>query len=346
MGKSEVKRCEVRRCLKNRIAESVVDVTLDDCANNPRKIGLRKARINLRNIGRHSSTEQDYCSNDNSDANEDTSTSAPMSHSTGTKKTKLKDKSAVGVMYPPDIWFLIAKYIPPEELYRFSLICKDAYRVILSVHFWKQICKRYQGDETSLPRELRNVSDSRRGLRARAIRLLYLRCPSLMKRIKPPVAPRYEPYTLQGMRLLLAWHEKEGSVWNFYFKWINRNVDARDYRRSELFENTEAGCRVLKATCSEFVCFPYPQYSYLSTIHLGLTSDMRHQKLSLGFSDYTTTHCVAKMKQNLGRGAVVQNKIDLEPISQCILMDWWHPEYPYPRDNVRPSIMPCPDEEW
>lgn len=76
---------------------------------------------------------------------------------------------------------------------------------------------RYQGDETSLPRELRNVSDSRRGLRARAIRLLYLRCPSLMKRIKPPVAPRYEPYTLQGMRLLLAWHEVNTLVQFYQF---------------------------------------------------------------------------------------------------------------------------------
>jgi hypothetical protein len=27
-------------------------------------------------------------------------------------------------------------------------------------------------------------------------------------------------------------------------------------------------------------------------------------------------------------------------------MDWWHPEYPYPRENPRPSILPCPNEEW
>ena len=66
---------------------------------------------------------------------------------------------------------------------------------------------RFQGDESSLPKDLQNVCDSRRGLRARAIRILYLRCSSLIKYIKPPVAARYEPYTLQGMKLLLAWHE-------------------------------------------------------------------------------------------------------------------------------------------
>ena len=134
------------------------------------------------------------------------------------------------VIYPSDVWFLIARYIPPEDLSKFALICKDAYQVILSVQFWKQLCQKYETekffkilyfhkklieicifrylrDETSLPRELQNPCDSRRGLRARAIRLLYLRCPSLIRHIKPPVAPRYEPYTLQGMRLLLAWHE-------------------------------------------------------------------------------------------------------------------------------------------
>ena len=62
-------------------------------------------------------------------------------------------------------------------------------------------------DETQLPRSLHNPCDSRLGLRSRVIRLFFLRCPALVQRIKPPVAPRYEPYTLQGMQLVLAWHE-------------------------------------------------------------------------------------------------------------------------------------------
>lgn len=172
------------------------------------------------------------------------------------------------------------------------------------------------------------------------------------------------------MKLALTWHEvrlsfyflfidlyfplkcffqifqKEGSLWNFYFKWISRDPRQNSHKRNEIFENPEADCRILKATCNEFVCFPYPQYCYLSSINLGLTSDMRHQKLSLGFNDYTTTHSKEKMKQNLGRGSIVQCRIDLEPIAKCVLMDWWHPEYPYPRENPRPSVLPCPNEEW
>lgn len=53
-----------------------------------------------------------------------------------------KDRTPVGTTYPPDIWFLIAPYIPPEDLLRFALICKDAYKVLLSIQFWKQLCQR------------------------------------------------------------------------------------------------------------------------------------------------------------------------------------------------------------
>ena len=67
--------------------------------------------------------------------------------------------------------------------------------------------------------------------------------------------------------------------------------------------------------------------------------------MTLGFSDYTTTHCNAKMKQNLGRGNTVQCRIDLEPITRCILMDWWHPEYP--RLIARPNYENmCSTEDW
>lgn len=47
-----------------------------------------------------------------------------------------------GVVYPQDVWFLVAKYIPPEDLGRFALICKDASRVLYSVRFWKQLFHR------------------------------------------------------------------------------------------------------------------------------------------------------------------------------------------------------------
>ena len=188
-----------------------------------------------------------------------------------------------------------------------------------------------------------------------------------MQKIKTPVAPQYEPYTLQGMQLLFNWHEvleiiihnnkwpllpnifntqKAGSVWNYYFKLLSRTPDT-DRHKNELFENPESDYRVLKVTSPAFICISYPQSCYLLSVHLGLTSDLRNQKLTLGLSDYTTTHCAAKMKQNLGRGTMLQNRIILEPITKCVVADWWHPEYPYPKLNhFSNGLISCSAEEW
>jgi len=195
-----------------------------------------------------------------------------------------------------------------------------------------------------LPIDLFTDNYHRRGLRARVIRILFYLNPVLMEKIKPPVAPQYEPYTLQGMQLLYNWHEKSGSVWNYYFKLLSKTLNMGRHK-SELFENPESDYRVLKVTSPEFICISYPQSCYLLNVHLGLTSDMRNHKLTLELGDYTTTHCAAKMKQNLGRG--IQHRIILEPITKCIVADWWHPEYPYPKLNYFSNgLISCSTEEW
>ena len=67
---------------------------------------------------------------------------------------------------------------------------------------------RYYCDDGSLPLDLHLVSDERRGLRARVIRLLFLRCPTMIHRLRsPPAATRYELNSLLGMKLSLTWHE-------------------------------------------------------------------------------------------------------------------------------------------
>lgn len=87
-----------------------------------------------------SSPEPDFVGDSDSD---EVALSTPMSLSLKNKKApKQEKKSAHGTVYPSDVWFHIAKYIAPEDLSRFALICKDAYRVILSVQFWKQLCQR------------------------------------------------------------------------------------------------------------------------------------------------------------------------------------------------------------
>ena len=58
-----------------------------------------------------------------------------------------------------------------------------------------------------LPKDLDGYCDEHLGLRARVIRILYFLYPPLIKNITSPVLPQYEPYTLQGKKLLLTWRE-------------------------------------------------------------------------------------------------------------------------------------------
>lgn len=329
---------------KQKVSDLYSDVTLDECANNPLKINVFKNRICLTKISQ--SLDGNTCSDTINDPDDDDQERTAKPETLRNESNKLEEPLSKGITYPPDIWFQIARHIPPECICQFSLICKDAYKVFLSAQFWKDMLKRFRYKDSLLPIELFTENDSRQGLRARVIRILFFLSPVFVQKISPPVTAQYEPYSLQGLQLLFHWHEKEGKTWNYYFKLLSTGRDIQ-HHKSELFENSESDYRVLKVTCPEFICISYPQSCYLLTVHLGLTSDMRNQKLTLGLSDYTTTHCTAKVKQNLGRGAMLQTRIILEPVMKCIVTDWWHPEYPYPRINhISNGLDSCSTEEW
>ena len=42
----------------------------------------------------------------------------------------------LGRAYPLDVWYLIARYLTPEDVGRFALICQATNSVVNSVAFW------------------------------------------------------------------------------------------------------------------------------------------------------------------------------------------------------------------
>ena len=44
--------------------------------------------------------------------------------------------------YPIDLWFLIAMYISPEDLGKFSLICRASHHVVNTVAFWMRLFRK------------------------------------------------------------------------------------------------------------------------------------------------------------------------------------------------------------
>lgn len=320
-----------RRKIRSSVPEQLTDITLADCANNPQRLWRPKVRRDLVN---KENVDEDSGSSDETAAIE-----IVLQSEKPTKKAiSFPAPSLVecpGRTYPSDLWFLIVRYISVEDLVNFALLCRGAYEATQSTELWRRLYKRFYVDVASLPVDLQVYCVDRPGLQARAVRLLHLRCPAMIQRRRQPdVSARYEPRSLHGSRLVLAWHEKEGDQWSCYFKFAaagGADEERPTGAEPELTHNPQRGFRVLKTTSDQRLCFPYPSYAYVSVIQLGLASDLRRQKLTLGFGDYATTRCAAKMKQSLGRSAHVKHQIELEPLSKCLVLCWWHPEYPHPR---------------
>ena len=56
-----------------------------------------------------------------------------------------ESESYDGGEYPVDIWLMLSAYIRPEDVCRFSLICKNAWIVTCTAAFWTRLYRRSAG---------------------------------------------------------------------------------------------------------------------------------------------------------------------------------------------------------
>ncbi|XP_072504265.1 transmembrane protein 183A isoform X3 [Notamacropus eugenii] len=81
-------------------------------------------------------------SSDEMDAQEESIREQTVSRKKKSKRHKEDPEGAVGEEYPMDIWLLLASYIRPEDIVKFSLICKDAWTVTCTAAFWTRLYRR------------------------------------------------------------------------------------------------------------------------------------------------------------------------------------------------------------
>ena len=60
------------------------------------------------------------------------------------RRTKSSSTSSqdTGVTYSDDVWFLIGRFVDPEDVLRFALICRATHCVTHLVGFWTNLYKR------------------------------------------------------------------------------------------------------------------------------------------------------------------------------------------------------------
>ncbi|XP_062365746.1 transmembrane protein 183A isoform X7 [Cinclus cinclus] len=107
-----------------------------------------------------------------------------------------------GEEYPIDIWLLLASYIRPEDIVRFSLICKKAWTVTCTAAFWTRLYRRHYSLDAYLPLRLRPESmEKLHCLRACVIRsLFHMYEPFAARLSRNPTIPDSTPSTLKNSR--------------------------------------------------------------------------------------------------------------------------------------------------
>ncbi|XP_019736666.1 transmembrane protein 183A isoform X3 [Hippocampus comes] len=210
-------------------------------------------------------------SSDDLDAEEDGDSDTKVIHKKKNKRRKESSESSDGQEYPVDIWLVLSSYIRPEDVCRFSLICRNAWTVTCTAVFWTRLYRRHYRNDVDLPFRLQpDCIDRMCSLRARVIRSLFHLYEPFSSRVsKIPTMPESTPTTLLNSKCLLFWIKKvtgtrpEG-LWEFNFKFLKqgntKNGHAKSLRMPQQYEevhtNSDSDCYMLQVSTFNFIFTP------------------------------------------------------------------------------------------
>lgn len=240
-----------------------------------------------------------------------------------------------GNEYPLDVWFILSKYIRPEDVGRFAGICKSTYEEVCTAQFWFNLYKRFYATTPTLPEQLQPECLVRKySLRTSVIRALYFMYTPFIDRIK--AKQEQHPDKVTKRECILMWHEKKKSHWFYYFKMKERNTNVLPHtrrkvekHRPDLLEilddvsaNQDEYCQVLQVTCKDFIPVPPVLGLTLTSVMFTLSSGFIHHKLQLGFNTGVQS-CLRTTDGGTGVSVI------LDPVINVKVLDWWHPLYPH-----------------
>ncbi|XP_033751514.1 transmembrane protein 183-like isoform X2 [Pecten maximus] len=259
------------------------------------------------------------------------------------RKRRLKGSESedTGISYPIDLWYVLSRYIHPEDLSIFSRLCQSTYTVTNTIQFWKGIYKRYAIDLSKLPNFLQPVCLERvHGLRQRVIRALFFVYPVFISRTvtAAPFQDQQLCYNLTGHLCLVSWHEPHKNMWNFNFKLrkermgeINSLLRLKGEPQNlhsgykDLHHNLENDSYVLRVTCKNFTGIPPVMGLVLTNVILRLSASMRYFTLHLMFD----TTLKQGMGSNVRDSQSLEKVVILDPVVDIRVFPWWHPNYPH-----------------
>lgn len=165
-------------------------------------------------------------------------------------------------VYPIDIWILISKHIQPEDVCRFALICRQTAAICASASFWSHLYNSNYRLVDNLPVRLQPECMVRfGGLRACVIRSLHYTYRPFVDKLKEAATQDF--HCVEKRECVGQWTFPIKDQWIFCYKLKqkllanSRLSEADRIRRSakllaihsDIYQNTEEGCKILVVCC-------------------------------------------------------------------------------------------------
>lgn len=310
----------------SKINPFLLDVTIDDYANNTKKINSRISKIHSTRTKTNPQPEHHKPQLDDVD---DPNNEEPEKEFRKRNKieTLIITDQHVYNEYHIDIWEAISRHIQPEDIQSFSRICKTTAFICQTASFWKQIYHRVYRESAELPVRLQpNCMVRIGGLRTCTIRSLFYMHPPLKDRLA-----RGEQQSITDLRrreCISTWLVRVKDLWYYCFKFKQPLMSGSRLERSEklrrknvfekvhrdIFQNPDEGCKLLVVKMSAMRPLPelFGHQSFLHDIKMSLSSGCVRHKLVMEF---------------VGTGRETLANVVYDPVHEVRVLDWWTPAY-------------------
>jgi len=216
-----------------------------------------------------------------------------------TKQISQIENNSDGKDYPLDLWFIIAMYISPEDIGKFSLICRASNHVVNTVYFWMRLFRKHSKTEANkISRIL--VHEHLSIIRTHVIKSLYQVYPLFQDRLNKTDVIQKDPHFLRLSRCVRIWYSKGSGTttqresYNYYFEFRFDHIQQTKQQQiqiqalSPILQTNnqyiiDKDCCILHLICSNFVPIGPYMGMILSQITLNVSSDYRYHKLKMWF---------------------------------------------------------------
>lgn len=206
-------------CYTKYLFYTVTDFTINDSANAPKPVSrLKKSTASTSSAPPELSWDE---LDTDTDLIEEVGEDGAKKFVPKKNSAKVEEDldSRPGVQYPEIVFYLISKYIEPEQIGSFSRINRACYACTKREMFWRNLYKKYCHNHPRLPERLK-IENSFKvyGLKQRVIRALFNTYKVFNLRIQRDAQQDSEPHKLVGRRCINVWFGKGPVHCVVYFK--------------------------------------------------------------------------------------------------------------------------------